>query len=117
MSSEWEWGRYRDMDAHFGPAVGAALAAAARTGVPYLALAYLIHPDADRGAGRGLVRLNVVALQDRYIIHTAEYQAAEFDGRRASIRLQQDGYGTVLWEECETDCWTALVIPEQREEW
>lgn len=71
-----EWGRYRDMDAYFGPEVGAALDAAARTGVPYLALAYL---RPATGGGRGLVRLNVVALRDRYIIHTAEYPADEFD--------------------------------------
>ncbi|MCX4547226.1 hypothetical protein [Streptomyces sp. NBC_01565] len=116
MSSEWEWGRYRDMDAHFGPAVGAALAAAAPTGVPYLALAYL-RPATGGGRDRGLVRLNVVALRDRYIIHTAEYPADEFDPRRASIALMRDGFGAVTWQECETNTWTALAIPEEREEW
>ncbi|MEU7068469.1 hypothetical protein [Streptomyces sp. NPDC046161] len=105
------------MDAYFGPEVGAALDAAARTGVPYLALAYLIRPDAERGTGRGLVRLNVVALRDRYIIHTAEYPADEFDPRKASITLTRDGFGTVAWEECKTDTHTALAIPEEREEW
>ncbi|MFE9222374.1 hypothetical protein ACFYN3_39505 [Streptomyces lavendulae] len=102
------------MDAYFGPEVGAALDAAARTGVPYLALAYL---RPATGGGRGLVRLNVVALRDRYIIHTAEYPADEFDPRRASIALMGDGFGAVMWEECEKNTWTALAIPEEREEW
>lgn len=112
-----EWGHYRDMPAYFGPAVGKALDAAARTRVPYLALAYLIRPDTGRGQARGLVRLNVVALRDRFIIHTAEYQADEFDPRKASIALAREGFGTVTWEECETDTHTALAIPEESEGW
>ncbi|GAA0699509.1 hypothetical protein GCM10010260_83570 [Streptomyces filipinensis] len=59
----------------------------------------------------------MVALRGRYIIHTAEYPAGEFDPRRASIVLMGDGFGAVAWEECETNTWTALIIPEEREEW
>ncbi|MCX4784620.1 hypothetical protein [Streptomyces sp. NBC_01264] len=113
MTGEWEYGRYWDMDAYFGPAVGEALRGAHVAGVGYLAVAHLVRAE----AGRGLVRFSVVNTSDRYVIHTAQYPADAFESRQASIRLARDGYGTVLWDECETDCWTALALPEPAEEW
>ncbi|MCY0924444.1 MULTISPECIES: hypothetical protein [unclassified Streptomyces] len=105
------------MSAWFGPEVGAALDAAAGTGVAYMAIAYPIRPGADRGGFQGLVRLNLVALSDRYIIHIAEYPADEFNPRKASMTLEREGFDTVLWDDCQRDTWTALAISVEREDW